>query len=106
MESPFVFSSFETLSALNASIHATHVPNSQTVISTIARSNSAAAQQLMVYAKKCVEPDLKYYQDRFTGKLSCVVAAFKAARLFLPQKVDEMKPDGSMVDTLIMPCLH
>ena len=54
----------------------------------------------MVYAKRCVEPDLKYYQDRFTGELSCVVGAFKAARLFLPQKVDEMKPDASMVDTL------
>ena len=45
-----------------------------------------------MYAKRCVEPDLKYYQDGFTGELSCVVAAFKAARLFLPQKVDEIKP--------------
>ena len=99
-DGPLVFSSFEILSTLNASIHAAHLPNTQAVIHTIARSNSAAAQQLMVYAKKCVEPGLKYYQDRFAGELSCVVAAFKAARLFLPQKVDEMKPDASMVDTL------
>ena len=36
-----------------------------------------------------------------TDELSGTVAAFKEARLFLPHKVDEMKPDASAIDTLI-----
>ena len=37
-------------------------------------------------------------ENKFTEELAGSVAAFKAARLFLPQKVDEMRPDISAVD--------
>ena len=47
-----------------------------------------------------MEPGLNYFQKKFTDELSGTVAAFKAARLFLPHKVDEMKPDASAIDTL------
>ena len=69
-------------------------------ICTITGSNSTASDQLMLYAKNCVKPGLSYYQDRFTGELSNVVAAFKAARLFLPGKVNEIKPNAAVIDTL------
>ena len=41
----------------------------------------------MLYAKNCVKPSLSYYQDRFTGELSNVIAVFKTVRSFLPSKV-------------------
>ena len=37
-------------------------------------------------------------RKKFTEELAGSVAAFKAARLCLPQKVDEMRPDISAVD--------
>ena len=47
-----------------------------------------------------MEPGLIYFQKKFTDELSGTVAAFKAARLFVPHKVDDMKPDASALDTL------
>ena len=99
-DSPLVFSAFEILSAVNESIRTAHLPNTEAVIRAIAGSNSTASEQLMLYAKNCVKPGLSYYQDRFTGALSNVVAAFKAGRLFLPGKVSEIKPDAAVIDTL------
>ena len=63
--------------------------------------------QWLTYAKKCVETGLKYFQEKFTHELSGSVAAFKAARWFLPHKVDEKKPSASAVDDLkIIPFLN
>ena len=99
-DGPLVFSCFEVLSAVNASIHAAHLPNTQAVIHRLTGGNTAAAQECLTYAWQCVEPGLKYFQTKFTEELKGTVAAFKAARLFLPHKIDEMKPDASEVDTL------
>ena len=40
-----VFSAFEILSAVNASIHTAHLPNTEAIIRTITGSNSAAFAQ-------------------------------------------------------------
>ena len=99
-DGPFGFSCFEVLSAVNASIHAAHLPNTQAVIHRLTGGNTAAAQECLTYAWQCVEPGQKYFQTKFTEELKGTVAAFKAARLFLPHKIDEMEPDASEVDTL------
>ena len=89
---------------MNASIHAAHMPNTQAVVQGLTRAtgrgSTISAQQWLMYAKKCVEPGLNYFQKKFTDELSGSVTAFKAARLFLPHKVDEMKPDATAVDAL------
>ena len=46
-----------------------------------------------------MEPGINYLQ-KFTDELSGPVAAFKVARLSLPHKVDEMKPDAPAIDAL------
>ena len=46
-ESPLVFSAFEILSAVNASIHTAHLPNTEAIIRTITGSNSAAFAQVV-----------------------------------------------------------
>ena len=48
-----------------------------------------------------MQPGLNYFRTKFTNELGGSVAAFKAAQLLLPHKVDEMKPDVSVVDDLI-----
>ena len=46
------------------------------------------------YAKSCVQPGFDYYfTSRFQGDLSGTLAAFKAARLFLPQNVCALCPN-------------
>ena len=57
-------------------------------------------QKLVDYAKGCVRPGVQYFLEKFSGELSGSVAAFKAARFFLPQKVAELKPDAAAVDSL------
>ena len=57
-------------------------------------------QQWVEYANTCIKPGLQYFLDRFSEELSGSVAAFKSARLFLPQKVVELKPDVAAVDSL------
>ena len=47
-------------------------------------------QQWVEYANTCIKPGLQYFLDKFSQELSGSVAAFKAARLFLPQKVVEL----------------
>ena len=46
-DGPLVFSCFEVLSAVNASIHAAHLPNTQAVIHRLTGGNTAAAQECL-----------------------------------------------------------
>lgn len=93
-----MFTCFEILSTVDASIHAGHLPNTSAVIESLATTISS--QQWLAYARKCVAPGVNYFHQKFTNELAGTVAAFKAARLFLPHKVDEMKPDASAIDAL------
>ena len=44
------------------------------------------SQNLFDYARKCVQPGIDYFQKQLTTNLKSPIAAFKAARLFSPQK--------------------
>ena len=57
-------------------------------------------QQLLAYSKQCIKPAYQYYSDCLQGCLKEPLAAFKAARLFVPQKVQEMLPDANSIDSL------
>ena len=48
----------------------------------------------------CVKPAFDYFVLKFRNKLKPVVDAFKAAQLFLPHKVNDLRPDSSSVDSL------
>ena len=56
-DGPLVFSCFEVLSTVNASIHAAHTPNTQAVIQRLSGTagSTISSQQWLTYAKKCVE---------------------------------------------------
>ena len=44
---------------------------------------------------------LEYFQAKFSNELSVSLSAFKAARLFVPVKLKEMKPDITIVNSLM-----
>ena len=44
---------------------------------------------------------IQYYTDRIQGCLKEPFTAFKAARLFVPQKIRELQPDANTVDSLV-----
>ena len=51
-----------------------------------------AAAFINTYATDCFRPGLQYFETNFGSDLSPPLSVFKAARLFSPMKVDEMKP--------------
>ena len=53
------------------------------------------------YAKSCVQPGLTYLTDQLNACMKEPLAAFKAAHLFSPSKVHEMRPTSATVDSLI-----
>lgn len=63
----------------------------------LAGDNSLAQQQWTSYALDCVKDALLYFQNKF-GDDS--LYAFKAARYFMPSKVNEMQPAASDLDSL------
>ena len=66
----------------------------------LAKGNLEVQQSLIQYATSCVQPGLVYFNEHLSGSMSIPLAAFKAARLFLPLKIQEMKPDCAAVDSL------
>ena len=91
---------FEILSTLTASIQVGHYPNVQAVFQSLASGSVASVQQWVDYARRCLIPGLQYFLDMFSEELSGNLVAFKSARLFLPHKVVELKPNASTVDSL------
>lgn len=52
------------------------------------------------YARRCVQPGLDYFKNQMDVKVKEALTAFKAARLFSPQKVDSMQPSTLDIDCL------
>ena len=57
-------------------------------------------QTFIDYATQCIQPAKDFFEDSVNEELSQVVSALKAARLFSPSKVHEMKPTTAAVDEL------
>ena len=95
-----VFSCFDVLASLAAGIQTAHFPNLVAVAARLSAGNLSLGQQFMQYGHDCIEPGLQYFYTRFTEDLSDSVAAFKAARLCVPQKVIEIQPDANAIDAL------
>ena len=100
-DGPLVLKCYEQLEAVVQSIRIKHFPNTDAVINQLFSGQPVhITQQWRAYAESCVQNGFDYFCDRFGGILSSTVAAFKAARLFLPQKIRSLQPDASVVDTL------
>ena len=100
-DGPLVLECYERIQAAFASIHVRHYPNTDAVIKKLTAGAPAhVSQHWKLYAQSCIQPGLDYFVSRFTGELSSQLEAFKVARLFVPQKVVQLRPDASTVDSL------
>ena len=99
---------YEVISSLTAAVNMPQpcYRNLQAVICRLSGGNTQVEQQLGDYALSCVQPGLDYYRECLAGCMKVPLAAFKAARLFCPFKINEMQPDFADVDNLsVLPFL-
>ena len=98
-DGPLALICYETISTLTAAVNQAHYPNAHAMIRSIT-SNVTQQQQLMQYAAACAQPGLQYFADCKANSMKEPLTCFKAARLFSPTKIEEMKPSTSEVDIL------
>ena len=55
---------------------------------------------MLQYAQKAIQPGLDYFKSQMEGTTKDALSAFKAARLFYPQKVHTMQPRATDLDSL------
>ena len=80
-----------------------HYPNVNAVAKKLSSRGHITCQQWQQYASKCVQPGLDYFVSKFVGdaaQLGDTLAAFKAARLFVPHRLVEMDAGIAAVDSL------
>ena len=88
------------VSRLSSCISAAHYPNVQAVAEKLVGGNSSREQQLVSHPKACVEPAYSYFRSKFNNDPKLTLDAFKAARLFSPSKMYELRPTASDIDCL------
>ena len=91
---------YEHLSALFSATSNEHYPNVNAIAKELSGGDAVREQQLVAYAKACVEPAYSYFRTKFNENLKPAVDAFKAARFFSPSKCSELKPTAADIDSL------
>ena len=102
-DGPLLVKCYKELSKVSASFSTAYYPNTKAIArATAAESGNPTFKQTLVdYATQCIQPAKEYFEEKFdavNGELSPIVSAFKAARLFSPSKVHEIKPTTEAVD--------
>ena len=77
-----------------------HYPNVVAVVKAEAKGNATLEQQLINYSKACVQPAYDYFYLKLNNDLKPLLDAFKAAHLFSPSKLHELKPSAADIDCL------
>ena len=88
-DGPLIYKAYEEIALLSAGILNQHYPNTKAVAKSLT-TTSIQQQQLLDYAKSCVAPSYKYFQDKFEGDLKAIVQVFKYARFFDPSRIGEL----------------
>ena len=76
-------------------------PNLHAVANKLVGRSTEFLNKFIQYGKARIQPGLQYFQAKFSNELSASLSAFKAARLFVPAKLKEMKPDITTVNSLM-----
>ena len=99
-DGPLVLFAYQKISTLYAHISLAHHPNVVSVAKDLAQGNTTHEAQLKQYANTCYPPAYSYFKEKFGNDLKDSVEAFKAARYFLPCKINELKPSISDIQFL------
>ena len=104
-DGPLALTCYETISTLNAAARQAYYPNLMSVASQISSGDSQMESELVQHAKSCVQPGLTYYFQQISASMRDPLAAFKAARLFSPSKLNELNPSTAAVDSRLVDSL-
>ena len=91
-DGPLVLECYQVIATLNAVVRAAHYPNVNAIARDIAPTSHPVQQQWFTYAAACLQPGIRYFQEKFGDDSQCPLAAFKAARLFSPLKSMKCSP--------------
>lgn len=108
-DGPLVLYAYQKISSLYANITLAHHPNVLAVADDLAQGSASHKMQLINYANTCYfvyKWSYSYFKEKFNTDLK-KAEVFKAARYFLPCKIDELRPTISDIDSLkSFPFLH
>ena len=110
-DGPLALECYESITKVSATIQVGHTPNVQAVARQLtggAPPSSPQHQQLIAYAKACVQPGLDYFERQLGSSLKAPLAAFKCARLFSLQKINLIQPDANALaqELAVVPFLN
>jgi hypothetical protein len=96
-----VLSCYEEILKIRNAIRIEHYPNLQAIVRQAFPDNNDLQKQWVAYSIGCLQAGLDYFQNKLGNDSQLPVAAFKAARLFSPFKVNEIQPTAKDVDDLM-----
>ena len=99
-DGPLVLTCYEELNKLVYSIQLAHLPNLNRIAGILSQEQTTIKEQLVQYGSSCAQPVFSYFLTKFQVDLKPAVDAFKAARLFWPQKINDLNPDSEAIDSL------
>ena len=106
-DGPLVLKCHDQISTVLNAITTAHYPNVTALAERMSAGDRRVFQQWMAYAANCVQGAQQYFVRKMTGELKDLVAAFKAAKLFWPQRMVEMCPTAVAVDSLqVLPFIN
>ena len=83
-DGPLVFTCFEIVDALSASIRVAHAPNVEAIAQVLSQGVPSVKQQLVDHAKRCAQPGFDYFQQQQLGSsLKGPLAASRQQGCFL-----------------------
>ena len=91
---------YEEIIKLQSVIQVAHYPHIEAISRMLAGGNSLSQQQWTSYALHCVKDALLYFQSKFGDDSLSPLNVFKAARYFMPSKINEIQPSASDIDSL------
>jgi len=118
-DGPLALECYEKIETVKAAIRTAHTPNLDAIARRISASaersllqrvfpshsrGSASAsqtlqQRIIQYGTACVQPGLDYFEKHFNSSQD-TLSAFKAARYFSPQKINDIQPNADAINAL------
>ena len=91
---------YEIVDTIRASIHTANTPNVLAIAEKLSVGGPHTKQFLINHARACIQPGIDYFNKQIDTTLQGPLAAFKAARFFSPQKLYDLQPDASSIESL------
>ena len=96
-----VLSCYEEILKIRNVIRIRHYPNLQAIVRQAFPDNKDLQEQWVAYSIGCLQAGLDYFHNKLGNDSQLHVAAFEAARLFSPFKVNEIQPTAKDVGNLV-----